>query len=167
MKDKLEKIIKHIVEHKDMASIEEVEGKAVNTLVLRIAGEDYGRIVGSKGRTINMIQNLVDAYSDIPTAPHKYRLILDDAQTQSWGKRVDFEVDPNWNPDSILGDLREFIGLFGKIDLSVVDVGSHVIFECRQLENNYMNESVNSTIEFLTIAMCKGYGRNAMVDFYV
>lgn len=166
MKDKLEKIIKHIVDNKEMASIENIETNSSVTMIAKVAGEDYGRIVGAKGRTIELIKDFVDAYSDLPTTEKTHRLILEEPQTKSWGVRESFQHNPNWKPDKVLKDLGELISLFGKVHISVVDTGSHVIFECNELGNNYINDKVKEAVEFLTKAMVKGYGRNALLEFY-
>jgi len=166
MKDNLEKIIKHIVDNKEMASIDTVETNSSITMIAKVAGEDYGRIVGAKGRTIELIKDFVDAYSDLPTTKKTHRLILEEPQTKSWGVRESFKHNPNWKPDIVLKDLGELISLFGKVQISVVDTGSHVIFECNEIENNYINDKVKEAVEFLTKAMVKGYGRNALLEFY-
>lgn len=166
MKHKLEKIIKHIVDNEEMASIDNIETNSSVTMVIKVAGEDYGRIVGSKGRTIELIKDFVDAYSDLPTTEKTHRLILEEPQTKSWGVRENFKHNPNWNPDKVLQDLGELISLFGKVEISIVDTGSHVIFECTELGNNYINDKVREAVEFLTKAMVKGYGRNALLEFY-
>ncbi len=165
MKKELEKIIKHIVDFKELATIEEIETTSTITLVMKIAGEDYGRIVGAKGRTIEMLKDLVDAYSDIPIVEKNHRLILEDPQTTSWGKREAFKSNPEWKPNLVQEDLSNFIKLFGQVELSVIDTGTQIIFECIEVGNNYMDKRVKDTIIFLTMAMCKGYGRNAVLDF--
>lgn len=166
MREILEKILKHIVSNKEMCEVNEIKG-ANTTLIIKIAGEDYGRVVGAKGRTIGMIKDLIESYSDIPHVTETYRCILEDPVTNEWGKRDDFKVDPTWNPDEILEDLKKFIELFAKVELSVVNTGSHVIFECKETEaHNFMSDNIKETISFLTLAMCKGYGRNALIDFY-
>jgi predicted RNA-binding protein YlqC (UPF0109 family) len=165
MKNELEKIIKHIVDIKDIACIEVVETKSSITLITKVAGEDYGRIVGSKGRTIELLKDLVDAYSDLPTTEKTYRLVLEEPQTKSWGVRENFRHNPKWRTDEVENDIYELISLFGKVEINIVDTGSHVIFECIEQGNNYLSDRVKEAIEFLTIAMVKGYGRNALLEF--
>jgi len=165
MKKELEKIIKHIVDFKELATIEDIETTSTITLIMKVAGEDYGRIVGAKGRTIEMLKDLIDAYSDIPLVEKNHRLILEDPQTTSWGRRESFKANPEWKPSLVQEDLSNFIKLFGEVELSVIDTGTQIIFECIEGGNNYMDKRVKETITFLTMAMCKGYGRNAVLDF--
>ena len=166
MKKYLEKILKHIVANKDLCEVEQIDG-STTTLVIRVAGEDYGRIVGQKGRTINLISYLVETYGKIHNKPH--RCILEEPQTKEWGKRETFTVNMQWNPEEVLEDLQSFINLFSLCNLSVVVTGSNVIFECKleaMMNGKRMEQEVKEGIKFLALAMCKGYGRNGLVDFH-
>jgi predicted RNA-binding protein YlqC (UPF0109 family) len=166
MKEELYKIIWHIVDQKDNLTLKVLDSGSSNTIVLSVAGEDYGRIVGSKGRTIEMLQNLVDTYSVIPSVVDHWRLILETPTTPSWGLHKDFEPNQNWDIDEIKEDLTAFISLFGDCEINVIDTGTNVIFECIESEKNYLDDQVKDTIAFLTLAMCKGYGRNATLEFF-
>jgi predicted RNA-binding protein YlqC (UPF0109 family) len=167
MREIIEKIIKHIVEQKDLASVEEIEGLNSNTLIARVAGEDYGRIVGVRGRTIQMFQEIVQDCG-ILNFNKQYRLILEEPVTKEWGKSTSFVAGQEWNKEDIITDVKEFLGLYAKLELNVVDVGNNVIFECKFIEQRFdmIREDVANNYKFIIKALCKGYGRNAILDIY-
>ena len=59
MKEAIEKIIKSLVGSPDMVEVDESgDGKNVR-LSVRVAPDDYGRIIGREGRTIKAIRSIL------------------------------------------------------------------------------------------------------------
>ena len=59
----LEFVARHLVERPDEVAVKEVEGASVTILELKVAKEDFGRILGKKGRIANAIRILLKAVS--------------------------------------------------------------------------------------------------------
>lgn len=59
MKEAIEKIVKALVGSPDLVEVDENgDGKNVR-LVVRVAHDDYGRLIGREGRTIKAIRSLL------------------------------------------------------------------------------------------------------------
>lgn len=60
MKDAVEKIVKAIVDRPDAVEVDEFAdgGRSVRVTV-RLAPEDYGRVIGREGRTIKAIRSVL------------------------------------------------------------------------------------------------------------
>jgi len=73
MKELIEKIAKALVDKPDEVSIAEVRGKQTLVIELRVAKEDFGKIIGKKGHTAVAIRTILNAVS----AKEKKRAILE------------------------------------------------------------------------------------------
>lgn len=58
MKDLLEYIVKHIVDHPDDVVVTLTEQGDVMTASVCVNSEDMGRLIGKEGKTINAIRSL-------------------------------------------------------------------------------------------------------------
>lgn len=59
MKEAVEKIIKALVGSPDMVEVyDDTDGKNVK-ITVRVAPDDYGRVIGREGRTIKAIRSLL------------------------------------------------------------------------------------------------------------
>jgi predicted RNA-binding protein YlqC (UPF0109 family) len=63
LKEFLENIIKPIVDKPEEVSITEVEGDSVCIYELRVAAEDFGKVIGKHGQNANAIRTLLHAVS--------------------------------------------------------------------------------------------------------
>jgi uncharacterized protein len=63
IKEFLEFVAKRLVEKPDEVFVKEIEGASVTILELKVAKEDFGRILGKKGRIANAIRVLLKAVS--------------------------------------------------------------------------------------------------------
>jgi predicted RNA-binding protein YlqC (UPF0109 family) len=61
MKDLVELLAKHLVNHPDQVEVKETLGDTASVIELRVAAEDLGRIIGKQGRTAKSIRTLVNA----------------------------------------------------------------------------------------------------------
>lgn len=59
MKDTLEYIIKSIVENEDAVQIEEKEEEGLLNLIVTVAKEDMGKVIGKEGKVIRSIRNIM------------------------------------------------------------------------------------------------------------
>ena len=61
MKELLEVIARHLVNHPDAVDVRETKTDTMSLLELRMAKEDAGRIIGKHGATINAIRTILSA----------------------------------------------------------------------------------------------------------
>ncbi len=61
MKELVEVLAKHLVNHPDQVQVKETMGDTASVIELRVAVEDLGRIIGKQGRTAKSIRTLVNA----------------------------------------------------------------------------------------------------------
>lgn len=61
MKDLVELLARHLVNHPDQVEVKETVGDTASVIELRVAAEDLGRIIGKQGRTAKSIRTLVNA----------------------------------------------------------------------------------------------------------
>ena len=61
MKELVELLAKHLVNHPDKVECKETLGDTASVIELRVAPEDLGRIIGKQGRTAKSIRTLVNA----------------------------------------------------------------------------------------------------------
>ena len=73
MKELIERIAKALVDYPDEVSVEEIEGKQTLVIELRVAKEDFGKVIGKKGHTAVAIRTILNAVS----AKEKRRAILE------------------------------------------------------------------------------------------
>ena len=59
MKDTLHYIITAIVENPDAVSIEEKEEEGILNLIVTVAPEDMGKVIGKEGKVIRSIRNIM------------------------------------------------------------------------------------------------------------
>ncbi|MCR5347083.1 MAG: KH domain-containing protein [Fretibacterium sp.] len=60
-KELVEFIVKHLVTQPDAVSVESGDGEGGTKVMIRVAHEDVGRIIGKRGATINAIRLLAKA----------------------------------------------------------------------------------------------------------
>jgi predicted RNA-binding protein YlqC (UPF0109 family) len=63
MKDFIEFISKHLVDHPDAVKVTEVEGEKTTVYELRVGDGDLGKVIGRKGQTAKSIRTLLTAAS--------------------------------------------------------------------------------------------------------
>jgi len=61
MKEFVEFIVKHPVDKPDEVRITEVEGEKITVLELHVGEEDYGKVIGKRGKNIMAIRTLLNA----------------------------------------------------------------------------------------------------------
>ena len=61
MKELLELIAKALVDNPDEVAVSEVGGEQTIILELRVAQEDFGKVIGKQGRTVRAIRTIVSA----------------------------------------------------------------------------------------------------------
>ena len=58
-KEFIEFVIKSLVDEADAVSINLIEGEKTNVLEIKASVEDYGKIIGKRGRVVNAIRVLL------------------------------------------------------------------------------------------------------------
>jgi predicted RNA-binding protein YlqC (UPF0109 family) len=61
MKELVEMLAKHLVNHPESVEVKETQGDTASVIELRVAMEDLGRIIGKQGRTAKSIRTLINA----------------------------------------------------------------------------------------------------------
>jgi uncharacterized protein len=76
MKNLLIKIVQSLVDDPEQVQVNEVVSSQTTVLELRVAKSDMGKVIGKKGRTVNAIRDLLNAFSG--KAGKRYMLELVD-----------------------------------------------------------------------------------------
>jgi len=63
MKDLIAYIAKALVDKPEGVMVTEIEGQQTSMIELRVAKEDFGKIIGKQGRTANAIRTILSAAS--------------------------------------------------------------------------------------------------------
>ena len=63
MKNLLTGIAKQIVDYPDQVKVNEIDGDQTSVLELSVAKQDFGKIIGKKGRNIRAIRTIMTAAS--------------------------------------------------------------------------------------------------------
>lgn len=63
MKEFIEYIARHLVDHPDSVNVTEVEGEKTTVYELRVYADDLGKVIGRKGQTAKAIRTLISAVS--------------------------------------------------------------------------------------------------------
>lgn len=61
MKELVEYLAQHLVNHPDAVEVKETQGETASVVELRVAKEDLGRIIGKQGRTAKSIRTILNA----------------------------------------------------------------------------------------------------------
>ena len=61
MKELVELLAKHLVNHPDAVEVKETQGDTASVIELKVAQEDLGRIIGKQGRTAKSIRTILNA----------------------------------------------------------------------------------------------------------
>jgi hypothetical protein len=73
MKDLIGYIVRALVDHPEQVSVSEIEGSQTSVLSLKVAKEDFGKVIGKQGRTAKAMRTLLSAAS----AKIKKRTVLE------------------------------------------------------------------------------------------
>jgi len=73
MKDLIGYIVRAIVDHPEQVFVSEIEGSQTSVLSLKVAKEDFGKVIGKQGRTAKAMRTLLSAAS----AKIKKRTVLE------------------------------------------------------------------------------------------
>jgi uncharacterized protein len=61
MKELVEFLAQHLVNHPEAVEVKETQGDTASVLELKVAKEDLGRIIGKQGRTAKSIRTILNA----------------------------------------------------------------------------------------------------------
>ena len=61
MKDLVQFLARHLVNHPDAVEVKETQGDTASVVELKVAKEDLGRIIGKQGRTAKSIRTILNA----------------------------------------------------------------------------------------------------------
>ncbi len=87
MKDFLEYVAKHLVDHPDNVSIETEEKEQKLVFKLKVAESDVGKIIGRSGKTASALRVLLRAVG-AKEGKKLYWILLDRRQSQSLHQKV-------------------------------------------------------------------------------
>ncbi len=59
MKDTLSFIVKSIVDHPELVSVDEKEENGTTILTITVAKDDMGKVIGKEGKVIRSIRNIM------------------------------------------------------------------------------------------------------------
>ena len=62
-KDLVKKIAQALVDHPEKVEVREVDGEKTSVIELRVAKEDFGKVIGKSGRTAKAIRTILSAAS--------------------------------------------------------------------------------------------------------
>ena len=63
LKDLVEYIAKSLVDNPDAVQVKEIEGEQTSVIELKVAKEDFGKVIGKQGRTARAIRTILSAAS--------------------------------------------------------------------------------------------------------
>ena len=63
MKNLLAEIAKHLVDYPEQVKVNEIDGGQTSVLELTVAKQDFGKVIGKKGRNIQAIRTIINAAS--------------------------------------------------------------------------------------------------------
>ena len=73
-KDLIEYIAKALVDHPEQVKVSEIEGGKTSVIELSVAKEDFGKVIGKQGRTIEAMRTiLVDVSAKLK---RRYSLVI-------------------------------------------------------------------------------------------
>ena len=78
MKDTLQYIVSSIVDNPDAVAIEEHEENGITNLIVTVAKEDMGKVIGKEGKVIRSIRNIMK----IKAMKHNIRINITLAETE-------------------------------------------------------------------------------------
>ncbi len=61
MKELVQFLAQHLVNHPEAVEVKETQGDTASVLELKVAKEDLGRIIGKQGRTAKSIRTILNA----------------------------------------------------------------------------------------------------------
>jgi hypothetical protein len=73
MKELIEFIARHLVDHPENVAVTEVGGDNASLLELKVGTGDTGQVIGKKGRTAEALRTILTAAA----AKHKKRMMLE------------------------------------------------------------------------------------------
>ena len=74
----IETLIKRLVSEPDQVEITENEGERASVFKARVAKADMGRVIGKKGRTVEAIKTIINAFGVKQNKHYKFYLIEDE-----------------------------------------------------------------------------------------
>ena len=73
-KDLIEYIVKALVDHPEQVKVSEIEGGKTSVIELSVAKEDFGKVIGKQGRTIEAMRTIMVAAS--AKLKRRYTLVI-------------------------------------------------------------------------------------------
>lgn len=58
-KDLIENIVKALVDHPEQVKVSEIVGEGTSVIELSVVKEDFGKVIGKQGRTIEAIRTIL------------------------------------------------------------------------------------------------------------
>lgn len=83
MKHLIEVIVKSVVDFPENVSVTQIDGESTIVFELRVRKEDFGKVIGKKGRTINAIRTLVNATAAKTNMRAMLELVEEDKESES------------------------------------------------------------------------------------
>ncbi len=83
MKHLIEVIVKSVVDFPESVSVTQIDGESTIVFELRVRKEDFGKVIGKKGRTINAIRTLVNATAAKTNMRAMLELVEDDKESEA------------------------------------------------------------------------------------
>lgn len=95
MKHLIEVIVKSVVDFPENVSVTQIDGESTIVFELRVRKEDFGKVIGKKGRTINAIRTLVNATAAKTNMRAMLELVEEDKES---GSAAPAEGDSDYGP---------------------------------------------------------------------